>query len=146
MAQVDFSNAVLECIPQANFYQFGNNSTAYWGLECSGGTAYYPLRIGHDSDDPYASQVVADFDVVTKTNNTTTVRMEDGFKVIKSGVFSASGNYFFLMGNNVNAGTGNTPALWKVSNIQYNADDDYSFEITVRVNNVLQVEISNSVS
>lgn len=144
MAQVDFSNAVLECIPQANFYQFANTSDVYWGLAGIGGSALLSLRVGSDSDDPYASQVINDFPAVTNIHYSSYNRMSDGFKVIRSGTFSASGNYFFLCGNNQNAGTGTTPAVWKVSNIQYNAGDDYSFEIIVRVNNMLQVEISNS--
>lgn len=102
MAQVDFSNALLEPRsgqkPITESYNLYLNNTSY--LFDSNGA-----------------------NVVTSPSKSTLVSTPSKVTILYSGTFSASGTEFYMCNS--------SDKQWKVSNISFNPGDTYSFAIDI---------------
>lgn len=145
MGYIDFSNAVLELIPQSNCYQFITN-TNYMGFTAQGGIAYQPIFTLNAGSNIY-TDTWSDFTAISESNTITATLATDGWRVIRTGRIKSTisvGNHFYLCANNQGDNLAKGYALWKVSNIIFAPNDIFSFQLELKINNVMQVSISNT--
>ena len=105
MAQVDFTNAVLDVygnsdkpLTYANYLYFDN-------------TAFF-------TDIPVTGQI-------STPNKSIILNSPEKVSILFTGVFTASGTQFLIGDANIKA--------WKVSNVSFSANDTYSFVIDIEV-------------
>ena len=116
MAQIDFSNARIDCInPNFVFNSTLNHYRAYLML----GDLNFVTASG--SDNNLISAVDNGKNIIT---NVTT----KGFSIIKSGTVKNGGDRILLKSNY------NSTNVWRVSNIFFDAGDTFDFQINVRIN------------
>lgn len=116
MAQIDFSNARIDCI-NPNFV-FNSNLAQHRSYLMLGDLNFVT---GSGSDSSGLSTVNNGKNIIA---NVTT----KGFSVIKSGTVAASGDRIILRSN-----YGSTN-VWRVSNISFDTGDTFDFQINVRIN------------
>lgn len=119
MAYVDFSNAHIECLDRQAFTLL---QSQYLGL--------------------YSTQASTGFALLKTENFESIARIErsylgnitsNGFTVYCSGVFNSSGNAFDIRSSNANY-TNNSFHAWRISGIEFEAEDIFSFQINVTFN------------
>ena len=122
MSQINFDNASIAPINSQSYITMaaGAASIDYWyiGLYCGGlnTTGTNRLVIKDSNGNPLTSSITGYVSNVT----------ENGFKVFYDGTMNSTGNYFEFWFNN-------TP-LWRISNIQFEANDTFHFQIDVDFN------------
>lgn len=145
MGYIDFSNAVLELIPQSNCFQF-ITSTSYMGLGAHGGANYLPVFTLNAGSNIYTS-TFSNFTAISESNNSTQTLAIDGWRVVRTGRIKSTisgGNHFYLCANNQGDNATKGYAIWKVSNIIFAPNDTFSFQLELKVGNIMQVSISNT--
>lgn len=144
MGYIDFSNAVLELIPQSDCFQF-ITTTNYMGF-IGNGAAYQPIFTLNTGSNIYTS-AWSNFTAISESNTISSVLAIDGWRVVRTGKIKSTvsvGNHFYLCVNHTGDDLGKGYALWKVSNIIFAPNDTFSFQLELKINNVMQVSISNT--
>ena len=108
MAQVDFSNAVLDVNP--NTYQPPMNNNNFMGM--SGGAGYL-----YDQS----------YNILASGNLSVLLNTPSKVSLLFTGAFGTGGTEFYFGSAYYNIST------WKVSNISFNSGDTYSFVIDIEV-------------
>ena len=121
MGYIDFSNAHIECINSAAFVATNLNLFGGQYFQFDNLTNNQSIA-GHNSP-PLDNRANS---ITVHTTNIT----NDGFSVVYDGRMSASGNGF-LIGTQTNAGFF---VGWKITNVEFEAGDIYSFQINVNLN------------
>lgn len=105
MAQVDFSNAVIQ--------PFNANN-------------YNPIRRGHVSFDLLGNGVtdVNGTQIVSAFSSSNSDETKDGFLSTMTGTFNTSGTEMYLFNNEIH---------WKISNITFNSGDVFLLKVQVEM-------------
>lgn len=120
MAQVDFSNAVLDYSDEANAYAMQESN--YLFLD-------YP-NISYGGIFNYN---VSQYKIVTNDNVSIILNTPSKVSILYTGSFIANGTFFYIGSCRYFDGGWRKTLPWKVSNISYSAGDTYSFVIDIEV-------------
>lgn len=115
MAQIDFSNAHIECLNSDVFIIMPTNSVMF---PCLG--LLYPLT-NEDGSQTYSPAI--------NNANIYNLNADEGTcSIIRTGTFTQSGNEMYIRKN-----ASPFVLLWKITNIEFETGDTFSFQIDVKL-------------